>query len=229
MSLAAVYAHWLTQPHPGRVKGAVAARGVRRELSKGTEWATRTQVGWAAFQAAWAEEPSRVWAWSDLHLFHANILRYTPRTSSDIVAMNDQLLASAQACVHPQDWLLFGGDVSLGQSEPTAQWLRQCPGRKVLILGNHDVDRKKLVQWGDVWACFEAVGSTLTLPATGALPELWVTHYPMGISCVPTDVINVHGHIHHHTLPGPYLNLCVEHQGLAPLRLIDRLTENRPQ
>jgi len=221
--LATAYRAWLVSPHPARPHGAVAGAAVRRGLAQGTNLGNATRAAWAALDEAWCQAPATVWAWSDLHLFHANIIRYSGRPVADVASMNQQLLEAAQACVAPTDWLLFGGDLSLGEELATATWLTQCPGRKALILGNHDVDRQKLNRWKTVWSQFEAIASVHALAATARTPPLWCTHYPLGADRIPPGTRNVHGHIHQHVLAGPYLNLCVEQQGLRPVRLIDRL------
>lgn len=213
----------LTEPPAlQHVAGQITRRGVRW----GHLQAERTAVAWQALRDAWQHAPDRVWIWSDLHLWHTNVCRHTGRPFTSVDAMNAALLAHAQARVAPDDWLLFLGDLSFGSAEDTTAWLQACPGRKALIVGNHDVDRQRTREaWA--WAQFEAVGSTLELPAPATrvdgVDTLWLTHYPLWSTWVPPHVLNVHGHIHQHVIPGPFVNVSVEQTGLAPQRLSDRL------
>ena len=223
------YLRHLTLPHPQVASRSLASASVRRGLAKGEAWAQTTLKAWTELETTWLKQPERVWIWSDLHLFHANILRYTPRPSPNLDQMHAQLLSQACACVGDGDWLLFLGDVSLGSPEDTEAWLAQCPGRKALILGNHDVDRQKLQRWPQVWSHFEAIASMVAWPAPGEQGSLWLSHYPWLKSHLPAGVINVHGHLHQHVLEGPYVNVSVEQQGLAPRRLMDRLRAFGPE
>jgi calcineurin-like phosphoesterase family protein len=222
--LAQRYAQWLLAKFPG-TEFPVAGARVRQGFARALRYTPPRPEVWAALEHAWQTTPERVWIWSDLHLFHANIIRHSQRPTENVTAMNQQLLASAQARVNPNDWLVCLGDLSLGTADDTASWLAQCPGRKVLLLGNHDVDRQQYTRWPAVWAQFEAIDLTRVWAATPHAPELWLTHYPLGRALVPEGVLNVHGHIHTRVLEGPFLNVSVEQQGLAPARLLDRVTQ----
>ncbi len=226
------YYAWLASPAPyreggGRVAGEKTVRGFRR----GQAWEEEHAGAWKAIQEAVGQQgrsgaDHKVWVWSDLHLFHANIIRYSKRPFYSAEQMNADLLAAAQAVVGPQDWLLFLGDLSLGPMEEVAQWMEQVPGRKACILGNHDVDRQE--KW-QAWQTlgFEAVADVqaLELPepwemADGTrLQALWLTHYPLPTERIPPGVLNVHGHTHDVNLGGRRLNVSVEQVGYRPQEL----------
>lgn len=229
--LSRLYEAWLESPVPGDPDGRrVAGSKVTRGIMQGRGWSQDDRAGWDALRACWDSTPERVWIWSDLHLFHANILRYTGRPFESVGRMGLHLLEQAQALVAPQDWLLCLGDLSFGSHDVTREWLRHCPGHKALMLGNHDVDRKArdrdMRQMG-----FEAIADSLDWPL--ALPlntrdgtsvrRLWFTHYPLWKGWIPDGTLNVHGHIHDKLLSGPRLNVSVEQVGYAPVRLIDQV------
>ena len=85
----------------------------------------------------------RTWIWSDLHLGDRGPLEAFDRPFADVPAMNRHLLARWRQRVEPGDTIICLGDVA----HPDA-WrdrrlvvdLRACPGERVLILGNHDLD-----------------------------------------------------------------------------------------
>lgn len=221
------YRAWLLSPHPTRPeRGMVAGKTSRRAMARGAVWERTCRPAWDQALACWAQTPEKVWVWSDHHLFHDRILELAGRPFAHVAEMNDVLLAQAQALVANDDWLLFLGDLSFAQTPKTQAWLAACPGRKALILGNHDrtlrgPGREPLV------IGFEAVAETQDWPGHGrrtadgsALERLWFTHYPLG-GRLPGAVLNVHGHTHQHTLPGPYANVSVEQTDHRPRRLLE--------
>lgn len=223
LSLHDRYIAHLALPHPARPQSPMASAKVRSGLSQGLLLAHETAAGWTDLRQTWLTTPDRIWVWSDLHLHHGNILRYAGRPMDSLHRMHAVLVEGAQARVAEDDWLVFLGDLSLGDECGTAQWLTHCPGRKALLLGNHDIDRQKLTRWPRVWDHFEALGSIEAWSLPSHQKVLWLSHYPWLRSALPEGVINVHGHIHQHQLPGPYLNVSVEQQGMSPERLKNRL------
>lgn len=174
----------------------------------------------------WERQPERLWAWSDLHIGHRNILRYSGRPFQDIAA-HDKSLLDAAGFLTGEDWLLFGGDVSLlSTTSVIRDWLRKIRARKVLIAGNHDVPRSgdAIPTWDPVQTLgFDAVAECLDWPNAQTGGRLWITHYPLSRASIPDNTLNVHGHIHQHLLDGPFLNISVEHTGYRPVRLGDLL------
>ncbi|MCU1387922.1 MAG: metallophosphoesterase [Ilumatobacteraceae bacterium] len=80
---------------------------------------------------------ARFWT-SDLHLGHANIIRYCHRPFADVDAMNAALIDRWNDTVEDSDEVWVLGDFALGaiaEMLPLAQRLR---GTKVLVAGNHD-------------------------------------------------------------------------------------------
>lgn len=226
------YHAWLNTQAPYNEKGKYVASSRTRDglANFGRDQAVATAMGWQALTKAIRACPSRVWVWSDQHLDHAKICQMTGRPFYSVESMNQALLSAAQAVVKDDDWLVFLGDLSFGTEEATAAWLEQCPGRKAIILGNHDLDRSK-PERASVWSQFEAIAdcqaielaAPLLTPTWGELRILWLTHYPLWNSWVPKHTLNLHGHIHDQTLHGARVNLSVEQTAYAPMRLTDVL------
>ena len=79
----------------------------------------------------------RVWMTADLHLCHANVIRYCNRPFANVTQMNEHLVSQTQK-IRDGEWLVIVGDVAMGEHQLTMEWIRRIPGRKVLVLGNHD-------------------------------------------------------------------------------------------
>lgn len=162
----------------------------------------------------------RVWLTADLHLGHRNVITYCDRPFADISAM-DQALVRQLGKVGPDDWLIIAGDVAMGDHTLAFPALRQIPGRKVLVLGNHDITRAGRCHYVDAVGAngsplFEAVVPFLYWAGHGG-QQVIVSHYPL---CLPPDscegqdqapaqetpaqslpLLNYHGHLHRDLLP----------------------------
>jgi calcineurin-like phosphoesterase family protein len=174
------------------------------------------------------------WIWSDTHFGHRNIIKFQQRPEGHETIM----LSNWAERVHEEDTILHLGDVFLGSRGNTGRWtsiLRYMPGRKYLILGNHDGYGREV---------YEEAGFTIIDPF------IWkgvtFTHRPItkAFPGHPEDDVlgvrsanlllddwhtNIHGHIHGNTLetnhhqddgdPLPnkkYVNVCVEVLDLGP-------------
>jgi calcineurin-like phosphoesterase family protein len=167
----------------------------------------------------------RVWFWSDLHLFHANVIGYCDRPFVDIQSMNETMLRNCLAQVLPEDIVIFGGDVAMGNVPATNELLHQIPGYKVLVVGNHDMDRKtgKLLALAvdEYVPCIEFSAAGL---------DFFVSHYPMNEALLRPGQVNIHGHIHNQSLHpavgsgARHINMSVEFTGYQPVSL-DELLE----
>ena len=157
---------------------------------------------------------STVWVWSDLHLGHENIIRYTNRPFADASVMDDALYANWATAVGPTDALLFVGDVAMRKAVGEATWsrIRRGPGRmKQLVVGNHDLTGSGTLRVDG----FDDICSLLCAPGE---PSLLFTHMPL--SDVPEGWVNVHGHTHAAPVTrSPHINVSVEHLCYRPLAL----------
>lgn len=54
--------------------------------------------------------------------------------------MNKRLVSQTQK-IRDEEWLVIVGDLAMGEHQLAMDWIRRIPGRKVLVLGNHDLTR----------------------------------------------------------------------------------------
>ena len=162
----------------------------------------------------------RTWVWSDLHLGDTEVMEYCRRPFADADAMDRAIMAAWTTAVGPDDTILNGGDVALsgtlGNTRRAA--IQKAPGRKLLVVGNHDFHlRSRLLDAAghDTWTGVLVIKSD---------PPIVMTHVPM--DSMPPGWANVHGHVHNHAPPGetPHINVCVEHTDYRPLPLESLVT-----
>ncbi len=153
-----------------------------------------------------------VWLWSDLHLGHGNIIRYTERPFEDVAAMNATLYRNWEETVGEADTLVFVGDLAMRDAVSEGTWQRIRDGRgacKRLVFGNHD-----LTGGGDLRVDgFDDICSVLCIDGD---PPLVCTHLPL--KQVPAGCVNVHGHTHNE-LPREtrHVNVSVEQIEYRPV------------
>ena len=158
-----------------------------------------------------------VMVWSDLHIGHRNIIRYSERPFRDLGEMDRTLWARMYEAADPDSTMVIVGDLAMGQAigEGSASMMRSLPCREShLVIGNHDLHphgRLRVDGFDHVW----------TAMISGGEPPLIWTHYPL--KQVPDGYVNVHGHIHNREPPGKtlHINVAVEQLDYRPVRLSD--------
>jgi len=157
----------------------------------------------------------RVWLTADLHLGHRNVIGYCDRPFHDVRSM-DQALVRQLGKVGAAEWLVIVGDVAMGDHTLSFPLLRQVPGRKVLVLGNHDITRAGVCHYVSATAddgspLFEAVVPFLFWTGHGG-QQVVVSHYPLQLperseplatgqeARRPSPLLNYHGHLHRNLL-----------------------------
>jgi calcineurin-like phosphoesterase family protein len=128
---------------------------------------------------------------SDLHLGHANIIRFCNRPFENLDAMNEALIANWNARVTPRDTVYIIGDFMYRIGDEAELLLGRLRGQKHLILGNHDSAWTKKVP---LEKYFQSV-ARLSVINTGFC-KATLCHYPM-MSFEGRFLI--HGHIHNQT------------------------------
>ena len=90
----------------------------------------------------------------------------------------------------------------------------ECPGERLVVLGNHDFDRKG----GAAETGFDRCAMGAVIRST---PPLVVAH--LGFGPLPEGHANVYGHVHNNVplYPGPRINACAEHTEYKPLAPAD--------
>ncbi len=156
-----------------------------------------------------------IWCWSDQHFFHRNIIAYSNRPFKDLTHMREQMVINYNNTVDPSDVVIFGGDFAFGAIPERFELLNRLNGYKILIVGNHDINKKKAV---DVLS-FDEVHVCLSFDVPATDKTIWFTHYPL-LNIPYENIINVHGHIHTHAAPSPqHFNISVEQINYTPINL----------
>jgi len=146
---------------------------------------------------------------SDLHIGHRSILKHCPARGGNNLDEHDAWVIQQCLSVKPNKrtlwWIL--GDVCFDLSK--MHLLDALPGRKRLVLGNHDK-----FQTGVYLKHFESIHCGLRNYKN------WLTHIPIH----PAELrkcTNIHGHCHVEQLNDPrYLNVSIEHlPGMRPITL----------
>ena len=155
-----------------------------------------------------------VWIWSDLHLGHADSITVFGRPFETADEMDDTLFRNWHHVVQPDDAILCLGDFAIhGVYGRLLKRLREAPGWKILVVGNHDPDGGVV----DIDGFDEVHG---TIYASGE-PPLLLTHAPL--RDMPQNCINGHGHLHGRRVPNGtrHINTSVEQLDYRPRRLIE--------
>ena len=130
----------------------------------------------------------RVWWTSDLHLGHANILKYCPERGArwPTIAEHDAaLIANWNATVAPGDIVYLLGDFSFAKPAP---FFGQLNGHVSLVLGNHDESRASQLKA----LPFNTVSRRLWAVIDGLM--VYMSHFPDDE--VTGYDLYLHGHCH---------------------------------
>jgi calcineurin-like phosphoesterase family protein len=146
----------------------------------------------------------RIWMAADLHLCHANVIRFCNRPFADVTQMNEHLVSQTQK-IRDGEWLVIVGDVAMGEHQLAMEWIRRIPGRKFLVLGNHDLTRIGECRYlaertlDGQRPLFDAVLPFLAWEdALGQ--SVFVSHYPATVDHSFGRLLNYHGHLHREVL-----------------------------
>ena len=131
--------------------------------------------------------PGRVWLWSDLHFGHKNILKFSDRPYEDTVHMREQLILEHNVRVNHDDTCIVVGDFAFLPVPEANDILHRLNGYKVLIIGNHDVKKKKVMKlhFDEILICAHMNVEDM---------DFLFTHYPCHRT--PDWCFNIHGHEH---------------------------------
>ena len=196
------------QRYVGDMEDALAAGRRPRAMKALLAAADRYPAG------VFSEPDESVLVWSDLHLGHANIIRYANRPFRHLDEMNGALWANLMRALGPEKTLVVVGDVAMGPALNEGTWnrLRYLPCKAShLVVGNHDITGTGQLRargFGHVWSL---------MVSNGEPPLIW-THKPLAV--VPMGYVNVHGH-QHDEAPArtPHINVSVEQLDYRPVAL----------
>jgi calcineurin-like phosphoesterase family protein len=159
-----------------------------------------------------------IYYWSDMHFNHKNIIEYSQRPFTSIEDMNEAMFTNYEDIVKENDLVIFGGDVAFDNIDITKK-IKNLPGKKILILGNHDFNKKHILN--DYASSFDAVTLLLnySIDINNQLCNIMVTHYPIDNKLLPLNTINIHGHIHQYQADVKNINMSVEKLNYCPKKL----------
>ena len=153
-------------------------------------------------------EPEKVYFTSDTHFGHENIIRYCNRPFRNAEEMNAGLIRRWRETV-PEDGIVFHlGDFAHGNARLWNDILSALPGRKYLILGNHDMKALRQGYMGR----FELVAQQMTIRVGGQ--AIVLNHNPfLCYGGSYRDVWQLFGHVH----SGPASHTGLDHPRLKML------------
>jgi calcineurin-like phosphoesterase family protein len=141
------------------------------------------------------------------------------------------MLVAWEGMIKPSDYVLHLGDVSIWHRSHVrwAEVTKNLPGKKFLILGNHDGQWTEK-QWRTV------AGFTVTPPFVWTPTNWQASIYFSHEAAAPSGKweYNVHGHSHNHApfrryekMQTTYYNVSIEGFDYAPIKLGEILNELR--
>lgn len=172
----------------------------------------------------------RTWLYADPHFYHEGVCRFTRHDGSKLRPwdnadeMSEWMIAEYNKIVHPEDRVYILGDVAMNR-KALERSVPRLMGRKVLVKGNHDIDKLSYYAqyFDDVRAYVVKKGFILS-------------HIPIHPESMGRWQVNIHGHLHYNTVKEQYgdrmlagddpryLCVSVEHTDYVPI-LLDRALE----
>ncbi len=152
---------------------------------------------------------------SDLHLYHHNILKYCNRPWDNIDDMNMEIINRYIDTVSHNDNVLILGDITIKRNSSfkpiLARIIKSLPGKKHLVLGNHDYYSKKFY--------LEECGF-LSVQKRIETNEYIIVHDPNNFSKddLNSKKILLHGHVHSYSQP---LNIFVSRNNIKTKKIFD--------
>lgn len=119
---------------------------------------------------------------SDTHFKHEKMKTYCDRPSD----FTEKITKNWNQIVRPEDEVIHLGDVAIGKYEDCSTILRDLPGHKVLVRGNHDRQRS-CTWWMERGFDFACDGLLFR--------NWWLSHEPAN-SRPGGCGGNIHGHLH---------------------------------
>lgn len=164
------------------------------------------------------ENNGKIYFWSDQHFNHKNIINIVGRPFEDMEHMNSYMFEQYRKKIKPEDLVIWGGDIAFGPIENISKILSNLPGKKLLVMGNHDFDAK------NNFKNYNAFDSSLMVFSyqeniDNNICNVIVTHYPLDLKYIPENTVNIHGHIHAYLAGEKRINMSVEQTQYMPVQL----------
>lgn len=140
----------------------------------------------------------QIWFTSDLHFCHERDFIWSPRGFKSIYLMNEAIIKNFSEVVSWEDDLYILGDCFLNNNEQGMRLMRQLPGKKHIIWGNHDTNTRQELMREEGFDC---LGYAHQQKFNGQ--SFYLSHYPTLTANLDNDkplskrVINLSGHTHY--------------------------------
>jgi len=135
-----------------------------------------------------------LYALSDLHFFHKNILNFEPGRNhfANVDEMNEEIVTNWNNTVTNEDTIILDGDVGIGNPTKIAHMLARLNGNISLYPGNHD--STKILK-----AIEEHCPRVTIMPYMTRMKfhgvQAFISHFPVDVGRRAT-LFSIHGHIH---------------------------------
>lgn len=135
---------------------------------------------------------------SDLHFNHAKILKYCNRPFESVEQMNRVLVENWNSRVRPDDTVFILGDFGFFNGETANTYLRKLMGKKVLVVGNHDMFLRKE---GFNPRLFEDIAAIRNIKDPYYdNRKIVLCHYPIAVwDTCNYGTLHFYGHVHNNT------------------------------
>ena len=134
---------------------------------------------------------------SDFHFCHDQKFIYVPRGFNSITEMNREIVKRFNEVMDWEDELYILGDCFLNDNDQGMRLMRQIPGHKHIIWGNHDSDTRKSMMEA---AGFDCLGYATIRKINGF--QFYMSHYPSMTTNFDDEkplknrVLSLSGHTH---------------------------------
>jgi len=162
---------------------------------------------------------------ADLHLGHANVIRYCDRPFLSVEDMDAGLIRNWNTTVSRCDEVYILGDLTMKPPAAAHQYLTALNGHKYMIRGNHD---RFLDRFESYETDFELIKEYYVLKHEGRKFVLF--HYPIfEWADFYRGAIHLYGHVHNAqasekrliNLAGPAFNVGVDCNDYRPMSIED--------
>jgi len=161
------------------------------------------------------QRAKRTWIIFDTHFCHMNLCKYCNRPSN----FNQLIIEHWRKMIASDDLVFHGGDVYFGRKNEFFDCVRDLPGQKILIRGNHDKEKLNWYLNHGFTAVLDFAAVIVKMKESNhqfSYQRVILSHRPIDIPKLGgySKTINIFGHFHNNPL-----EKCEK-------KLVDKLTKN---
>jgi calcineurin-like phosphoesterase family protein len=163
-----------------------------------------------------------IWATSDFHISHTNIIRYANRPFKSVFEMDEVIIDNLFKTIKSGDTLYYLGDLSFNKESDVRiiNMLHKQNIKTFFVIGNHDKAMKTTEVRETIKSCSTFKGMWDLLDEHIENQEVTMCHYPMlTFKGSHFNAWQLYGH-HHSDISaiatGKKLNVCVDHHDFKP-------------